>query len=599
MRKTLRLLIEATLIFTLCLAPLRAGVDVKASASETDKRDIYGVWWRGGDDAAAMKKAHPWVKGVFVAFKWSNLEPANNKFDWNYFDRTLATYANAGLYVQFMVWVGPDSPDWIYTNGVPLVRTSVTLNPHGVPHKWKQYPFYLNDSYKKFYHRMIREVANHLDTLPASVREKIICIQTAEGTTGDEGGYKGEPLDAKYELPEDEWRAFKFETWRLFDSLYRTKQPVIHLLINSGNGGQYNEWLLKNLPDVWRKAGNPGHGYQLNEEAKMMRFFDPLINRPNSNGQFVRARSEMDETFKGWFQEAPVWNMYWLNLWGLHFGLDIFQHETEPLEDKRFDEGFIFYEKYGGRKDPATSPGAFCALRDGLDAADTKRFPADKFGGGALKGNAREQAEGRTRTLNIAKAFAAYGAMQEDPDKGMKTVMQNRDAKLMNDVGWNIWAGNYERYLTQYDPNGTSQGYWRQGAKDEPYGRFARGFDWKNGKNEMYFNIADRFFQDKPLSSAYPIKVRIVYLDRGTGSWALKYDAVSNPQKIALNVQKTNTGRWKEAIVTLNDAFFGNRCPHATDLMLVNTSSADTIFHIVEVTREQGTAEIKSAKTNR
>ena len=41
----------------------------------------------------------------------------------------------------------------------------------------------------------------------------------------------------------------------------------------------------------------------------------------------------------------------------------------------------------------------------------------------------------------------------------------------------------------------------------------------------MYFDIADRFFGGKPLDSAYPVIVRVVYFDSGSGSWALTYDA--------------------------------------------------------------------------
>ncbi len=290
--------------------------------------------------------------------------------------------------------------------------------------------------------------------------------------------------------------------------------------------------------------------------------------------------------FKGWFQEAPVWNMYWLNLWGLHFGLDIFQHGTEAFTEPAHRTGFLFYSRYGGEKDSATSPGAWCALRDGLDAGDAKRFPASQFGPGKWRGGGdRDRADGLKRTVNIARAFARYGAVQGDPDKGMALVMQNRSAARMNDVGWNIETGNYQRYLTQYDPNGTSQGYWRVGPKNQPYGRFARGFDVSTGKNAMHFDVADRFFGGKPLDAAYPVEVRIVYFDSGNGSWALDYDARGNPAKRALAVTNTNSGRWKEATVTLRDAYLGNRCPHATDLMLVNTSQENTLFHLIEVVR--------------
>jgi len=489
---------RALLAAMVLLAGLRSA---RAAGAEDftrdDPRDIYGVWWRGGANPAALKQRCPWVKGVFVAIRWRDLEPADGKFDWAMFDRTMKGYAEAPLWIQFMVWVGPDSPRWIYEAGVPEVKTTPSLNPHGKPHRWT-YPFYLDPKYKQFYRRMIREVAAHVDALPMNVRERIVCVQTAEGTTGDEGGYKGRPLDKRFELPEEKWNTFKFETWELFDRLYRDKQPKIHLLINSGNGGQYDKWINENLPDTWRKAGNPGHGYQLNNEMSMFAFFDPLVNRPNRNGHFVRCRSEMDEMFKGWFRENPVWNMYWLNLWGLTFGLDIFQHETQAFENPAFEEGFVFYSRYGGKKDPATSPGAWCAMHDGLDAGDFERFPPEKFGSGHFK----DFDAGKQRCLNIAKAFARYGAAQEDAEKAMYLVMKNRDAAAMNDVGWNIWADNYQRYMTQYDPNGTSRGYWRQGPKDQPYGRFARGFDAKAGKDKMFFDINDAFFGGKPLADS-------------------------------------------------------------------------------------------------
>jgi hypothetical protein len=552
-----------------------------AGMAGTDNPGIFGVWWRGGPDPAAIKAQAPFVKGVFVALRWRDLEPEDGRYNWPMFDQVFAKYARSGLYIQYMVWVGPDSPRWIYAAGVPEVRTTPTRNPHGELRNWT-YPFYLDARYKKFYQRMLRAVAAHVDSLPTDVRNRVVCIQTAEGTTGDEGGYKGDPLDAKYVLSRDQWNAFKFETWKLFNDLYRSKNPPIHILINSGNGGQYNDWLNTNMPNAWRKAGNPGHGYELNDEKNMMAFFDPLINHPES-GRQVRVRSEMDEMFKGWFQEAPVWNMYWLNLWGLHFGLDIFQHETAAFENRAFDKGFRFYAKYAGRKDPANSPGAWCALHDGLDAADFERFPAAEYGSGSLHGTAGEQAQGLERTLKIAQAFSAYGAAQGDPDKGMKVVMQNRDAQRMNDVGWNIESGNYERYLHQWNANGTSRGYWRQGPKDQPYGRFARGFDSKSARNTMYFTLDDRFFSK---SSSKAVWLRIIYLDRGPGAFDVKYDEASNPEKTAARVKKTDSGRWKEAVVRIADGKFGHRCPHGTDVMLVNASGENTLFHLVEITRE-------------
>jgi hypothetical protein len=149
----------------------------------------FGIWCGHPQNAAALKKQAPFVKGSFATMKWSDLEPGNNQFNWKMFESSLASYADAGLYILLMVWVGPHSPEWIYTAGVPPVKTSPTLNPRGQPH-FDIFPFYLDENYKRYYHRMIREVAKRIDQLPARVRSRLICIQTAEGSTGDEGPYK-------------------------------------------------------------------------------------------------------------------------------------------------------------------------------------------------------------------------------------------------------------------------------------------------------------------------------------------------------------------------------------------------------------------------
>ena len=164
--------------------------------------------------------------------------------------------------------------------------------------------------------------------------------------------------------------------------------------------------------------------------------------------------------------------------------------------------------------------------------------------------------------------------------------MQNRSAKAMNDVGWNIWTGNYNRYLYQYDPDSTSQGYWRVGPKDQPYGRFARGFDTENGKNKMFFKIDDNLFSGKPLKAAFPVEVRIVWFDKGNATWSLLYDAVDDKEKHALLVKKKNTGKWKESTVLLKDACFAHRCEHKTDIILENIGNEDTLFHMIEVIKK-------------
>jgi len=180
----------------------------------------------------------------------------------------------------------------------------------------------------------------------------------------------------------------------------------------------------------------------------------------------------------------------------------------------------------------------------------------------------------------------------DDPKSVTKGQMYQRSHQTgFNDAGWEIFRGNYERFLHQVNANQTSVGWWRVGGEitqsTPVYARFARGFDNASGKNTMYFDIYDKFFSNASLNGAYPVAVRVVYYDNGTGKWALKYDAVGNSQKAAFIVTKSNSGTWKERTETLTDAYFGNRCPNDSDLMLVSVDTEDDIFHMIELTREQ------------
>jgi hypothetical protein len=157
---------------------------------------------------------------------------------------------------------------------------------------------------------------------------------------------------------------------------------VIHVLITVGaredqEDEQSNSaWLLKRLPHVSRKATGPCQMYQMRGENERLKVGDPFYFTVDVGGEpLTRCRGELSVSESGWFQEAPVWNMYWMNLWVLHFGVDMFMVKNPVAEDARYEEGFRFFTRYGGIMDPAAAPGAWCALRDGLDGNDHQRFP--------------------------------------------------------------------------------------------------------------------------------------------------------------------------------------------------------------------------------
>jgi hypothetical protein len=533
-----------------------------------------------------FKKAYPFIQGILNPIMWRKLEPRPGKFNWNDFDASLNIMANAGFYINLMIWVGPSSPEWLYTDmGVEKVFTD--RKKENMPF----YPNYKNPVYKERWYKMIDAVAAHIETLPKKTRNNIIIYQSAEGTTGDEGPFKGASLEGstQYYFTTDDawWVNFKRDEWKhLYDIYTIEKNPPVHLIFNGTESDEELKWIKANTPNIWKKANNIGHVYQANADAPKKVTLDPLINVtvPGTNKTKIRVRDEFDVHQAPTYAIIPTQYAYWTALHSLHFGLDMWAtHNNEELFDPANRTAFEFFQKYGGYKNPAFALGAFCALRDGLDANDFKRFPAEKFGAGTLE----NKKEGMQRTVNIAKAFAKQGAKQGDPRGSMGGQTNNHHAKAINDVNWNIFRSNYQRYITQYNPNETSIGYWSVGNIKQPEGRFARGFDHTSGKDAMYFNVDDKLFKNFPNNGAKKVKIRISYFDNG-GKWKLVYDAVNNKNKTAYEQTNTNTGKWKDITIPVTDAYFGNRLEHGTDIALINsiTNGKDAIFHMVEVIKE-------------
>ncbi|MEI6754768.1 MAG: hypothetical protein WCK78_16570, partial [Paludibacter sp.] len=138
------------------------------------------------------------------------------------------------------------------------------------------------------------------------------------------------------------------------------------------------------------------------------------------------------------------------------------------------------------------------------------------------------------------------------------------------------------RFITQIEPNQTSVGLWRIGPTNQPYGRYARSFENVSGRNRMFFNLDDKFMLSK---GKHPITVKIIYLDKGTGKFSFRYDAVTNPDKTAIVVTKTNSGKWVSKSITIADGEFANKGPRNSDFSLVNEDNEDDVFHLIEITK--------------
>jgi hypothetical protein len=68
------------------------------------------------------------------------------------------------------------------------------------------------------------------------------------------------------------------------------------------------------------------------------------------------------------------------------------------------------------------------------------------------------------------------------------------------------------------------------------------------------------------------VKVKLTYLDKGTGSWT-----IGLPEKKQTTlIQNTDSGQWKTKTVAFSEP---------TELVLNYESGDDTVFHMIEVER--------------
>jgi hypothetical protein len=292
----------------------------------------------------------------------------------------------------------------------------------------------------------------------------------------------------------------------------------------------------------------------------------------------------MDQTWrKPYYQLNESLGFYWGAISGLNSGLTIWDISNSALDQAAINpsiqETFRFFNKYAGQIYPATSTKAFIALHEGLDSADTVKFPEAKYG------KASKNNQARYETICNDPVYAARGARMDDTFSATKGQVYQRDKQTgYNDAGWDIWPGNYSRFITQIDPEKDSISLFKIGGNlDEHspiYSRFARSFKNRRGNNAMYFKLQEDFFSP----TVKQVNISVIYYDDIKGStWQFKYDAGTDNFKTAFTVTCTGSDTWKTKRFTVTDAVMQNNGPHGSDFALVNGDNINDIFHMIEI----------------
>jgi len=520
----------------------------------------------------------PELRGRLCNVAWKSIEPEPGVYTWDALDTVLYRTGADSLPLIFMVYTKEDAPDWLFTTGnVPRV---VERNEVGDSVGYA--PYYLDENYRNYFKNMITRVRLHMDSLPWNVREWIIGVQACFGSTGDAISYKGF-VDPQYQLSSQQFNTLFKEFSLAYYNAYITTDPKISVLSNPDNKGEAQcNWLEENCPGGWIKTGSLGKSYQLNDELDKSMWLHDMLNTPREDGDFLRARCEIggDGLRSGYWNICKYKNVFAVLASCVYWGVDWSNQNYDMIDDSYNDPAYFFFNRYAGQKTPDKSTNAMSYLKDALDASDTDRFPESIYG--------KAKRKNQLRYFAILDSFISYGAKEDDILAASQGEMGNRIATGLNDVGWRILPGNYERYMRQLMPNETSVGYWNVQSSDSAttiYGRFARGFDLAQNKDGLYFMMDSAFMSNAPLNAQYPITLDIVYLDKGNGAWKLFYDAMDSTDKEALSIQCNNTGNWKTASVTLYDAYFGQRASRQSDFYIKNNGNENVIFQLVEIAR--------------
>ena len=567
----------------------------------------FGVWDRGAVVKDFSDPNVDFIKGIESQEQWSDCEAIKDSYNFSQFQADIdRAYANK-VYVRFSINVGPDAPLWMYDNDTdstnnpyPQVQKITTSGGNDKP-GWPIYPQYLSTTYKTYYYRLIQKFAEFLRSQPEEKFKYIAFVQVKTGCTGDECAFKGNVDVPANDIPFAQWEQFRVEAFdqfkKYFNDVPNRRIPLTFNNVDPDKEVLANTWLMSQVDrsiGFGLKGGAFNRGIHLNDEQSFAKTWVPYLVNPK--GLELFSASEMDGTWElKCFQTCPDISFYWCALGGINTGLSCNDLNatslTYVLAHPSCIETFRMFTRYAQQVYPATATVGFCVFHEGLNAANTVKFPVKDYGNQAA---VRSNIQRYLAIVNSPK-YKNRGALAEDSTSVMTQgqVAERANLKAYNDVGWDINEGNIERFFTQINPDSTSIGLFRvRGSittSSMKYDRFARSFEHSTGKDTMYFKFDPELFVDaKPKN----LNFKIIWLDKNAGStWSFRYKSAQG-MKDAQQVTGIGDNNWKTVSFTVSDAILDKSCSFGSDCMLVNTDNTDDIFNSIEVDFERMTTGI-------
>ena len=522
--------------------------------------------------------------------KWRQIEPQRGVYDWAALDTNITKAASLDLQLVLAVEIckadpaDEATPDWLYDEVPGVNFTHVpkgtvpppnTTNPH-------RCPYYLDVHFQDVFGSLINAVAAHVSSLPE--KETVVAVQAMLGITGDDRPWNGVPIHPEYWITDDEWTNYTRKMALGYCASFSAiGVRVLYNMENPGVNGTDDPWIVRECPGSLIKQGIVSHGYQLNGELDLWTEWRARgLDKVYARGELAVEPNPQNGTYGNW-AVSPAWSLQANAEWALTFGLAQWNLYSGFLGNATFLPTMEFFNRQAPTTELSTAAAAFVSFRDSLDTADVARFPETEFGPVNNSHGKTDQLNG-TRMLRVAHSMAAYGARVDDVNeaRSRKSIEQKKGNSL-NDVGWHIWPGNYQKYMQQVDPAATSVGRWRVGPKDQGFGRFARSLDQESGRTAIRTALEPHFASshrdDKGMLN---VTLRVVHLDEGVGRWTLEYFAAGGGPATAMTIAGTGSGRWKVAESNVAMAPCDGQGP-GFDFELRSLDRQNDVFSLMEV----------------
>jgi hypothetical protein len=565
---------------------------ITKSHSQSLPISSYGVWDRGAGVVDYSSPNTDFIKGIEISANWDEVQPTGpTSWDFSLFQQKLDLAVANDKLIRFSINVGPDCPSWLFINDVPLVN--VTIAPNSNQNYANRHPYYLDPEYKTFYYKLIEEFALFLRNQPQEKFDHIAFVQVKTGATGDEAPYKGTVNNPIYDISPENWQLFRLEAFNKFKLYFNdvTSRKIVLTFNNvdptdEPEAYNYVMTVLDPVLGFGIKGGAYNRGHHLTDEQLYKEQWNPFLINPrvstgNPNGRKLFSASEMDQSWtRGFFALNYEIGFYWSALGGINTGLSCTNISESAMTYALANPGIIdifkMYNRYAQQVYPATATTAFSIFHEGLNSADTVKFPE------SIYGNANKSNLTRYQNICNDSKYANRGARLDDPNfVTLGQVTQRENQNFYNDAGWEICEGNIERFMTQINPDATSIGLFRvRGtitSTSSKYDRFARSFENSTGKNTMYFQL-----HNEVQATNKNLKFTIIWLDKTAGStWAFKYRNSAGLQTIPFT--GTGTNQWRTEIFNVIDGVMNQGGVNGSDFMLVNTDTVDDIFNGIEM----------------